>query len=285
MCRLLAYVHAGSPRSMGEALGPKLLEEFLSLAEVHRDGWGLARRSGDSLSAYLSTRRASHDGAVFRALTAEPLVSAVIHERWASPGIGLSLDNQQPFVSRGLAFAHNGTIGNAEGNIVDRPAGYRKGLGLERSTTRSDSRIYAELFFLKLAEVLGDRGDAEPRPDADQVREALVRSLSLLRRDYPEAGFNALIQSPDFTFAARAHAKDPVCSETLRRRYEEVGWARRIPSYYELAYTSFEGPEGSRTSVVSSSGYAASDPWPKLPNNSLLAISHVDASTRILDLV
>ena len=43
MCRLFAYVHSGSALTMREALGDSVLDEFLHLAEVHRDGWGIVR--------------------------------------------------------------------------------------------------------------------------------------------------------------------------------------------------------------------------------------------------
>ena len=284
MCRLLAYVHSGSPLSMREALGDRLLDGFLNLAEVHRDGWGTARRASASLSHYVTTRSALADKALFKAFAAEPTDSAIVHERWASPGIGLSLDNQQPFASGGLAFAHNGTIGNDAGNIVDRPASYRESLGLAHSTTMSDSRIYADLFFQKLAELSRDRQAADLASGVDEVRQALAATIAILRKDYPGATYNNVIETPDFTFATRAHAERPRTSEILQRRYKAAGWSDRIDSYYEIAYRTFSQADGSATSVASSSGYAASDPWDKLPNNRLLAISHRDAVIRILSL-
>ncbi|HTX74072.1 MAG TPA: hypothetical protein VMC79_14680 [Rectinemataceae bacterium] len=252
----------------------------MQLADVHRDGWGIVRTSSNSLSCYISTRSALGDAATFRALTAQPIGSAIVHERWASPGIGLLLDNQQPFVSNGVAFAHNGTIGNDGANIVHRPSSYRESLGLGHSTTMSDSRLYADLFFLRLADVQHSGQTRGSPPRAEDVRRALASTIAQLRQDYPDASFNTVIETADFTFAARAHAEEPTCSERLRRRYEEVGWAHRIGDYHELAYKTFSAADGSTTSVVSSSGYSESDPWPKLANNTLLAISHLDAKAR-----
>lgn len=285
MCRLLAYVHSGSVLSMRESLGDLVLDEFQKLALVHRDGWGIVRTSSNSLSAYISTSPASSDVTMFNALTMQPIDSAILHERWASPGIGLLLDNQQPFVFKGVAFAHNGTIGNAEGNVVQRPASYRESLGLAHSTTMSDSRIYADLFFLRLAELQRSRHTGDGPAGADEVHEALAATIARLREDYPDASFNAVIETANFTFAARAHADNPVPSAILRRRYEEVGWTDRLDDYYELAYRTFSHTDGSATAVVSSSGYSASDPWAKLTNNTLLAISHRDATARTLSLI
>jgi len=284
MCRLLAYVHSGSALSMREALGDLVLDEFQKLAVVHQDGWGIVRTSSNSLSSYVSTSPASSDGTMFKALTVQPIDSAILHERWASPGIGLLLENQQPFVSKRVGFAHNGTIGNEGGNIVERPTSYRESLGLDHSTTMSDSRIYADLFFLRLSALQQSRRSQDRPPSADEVRQALGVTIAQLRHDYPDASFNSVIETADFTFAVRAHAAEPECSERLRRRYAEVGWANRIDDYYELAYKTFAHPDGSATSVVSSSGYSASDRWAKLANNTLLAISHRDSAAEILSL-
>jgi predicted glutamine amidotransferase len=284
MCRLLAYVHSGSAMSMRETLGDLVLDDFRRLAEVHRDGWGAVWSRSNALSSYLSSSPASGDAAMFEALTTQPVDSAIVHERWASPGISLALDNQQPFAAAGVAFAHNGTIGDDRGNIVQRPAPYRESLGLVHSTTMSDSRIYADLFFLHLDDLAGRRQSPGRNPGVEEVRRALALTIALLRGDCPNASFNNVIWTADFTFATQAHADEPKFSAGLRRGYEEAGWAQRIDSYYELTYATISHADGSATSVASSSGYEASDHWTKLGNNTLLVISHRDASVRTLAL-
>jgi len=204
----------------------------------------------------------------------------VVHERWASPGIALSLDNQQPFTSGALAFGHNGTIGNEAGNIVGRPPEYRRSLGLENSVTRSDSQLYAQVFFHHLAQTGFD--ETGPGPSVDQVHRALTATLAALRQDYPDASFNNVILTPDFTFATRAHAEVPRHGELLRRGYEKAGWSHRLADYYELRYTTLRG-EGV-TSVVSSSGYEAADGWTLVENNTLVALSHRSGEVEILNL-
>jgi gamma-glutamyl hercynylcysteine S-oxide hydrolase len=284
MCRLFAYVHAGPALSMRETLGDRVLDEFQQMATVHRDGWGTVWAIRDGISAYLSSHPAIRDAAMFNALTTQSVDSAILHERWASPDIGLSVDNQQPFTFNSLAFAHNGTIGDDDGNIVNRPAPYRASLGLAHSTTMSDSRIYAELFCLRLGEVRSQGRSLENQPSVAEVRQALSLAIAQLRRDYPEASYNNVIQTADFTYATRAHADRPTYNAGLRRRYEEAGWAHRIDSYYEIMHATLSHADGSVSSVASSSGYQASDAWAKLGNNKLLAISHRDASVQMLPL-
>ena len=116
------------------------------------------------------------------------------------------------------------------------------------------------------------------------MRQALALTIAQLRRDYPDASYNNVIETADFTFATQAHADKPKYSAGLRRIYEEAGWSRRIDSYYELGYMTIPHADGSVTSVASSSGFAASDHWNKLGNDTLLVISHRDASVQELSL-
>lgn len=282
MCRLFAYVHGGSALPLSEAVDASSLEEFRSLAVVHRDGWGAASIGPAGRSFYLASRSAADDAAAFAALVSQSVNSLIIHERLASPGIGLVFENQQPFMLRDVAFGHNGTIGNADGNVVDRPQAYREALGLERSTTRSDSRLYGELFAQSL-DRQGPRNATAPRtPEA--LASALSSTIRLLRRDYPDASYNSVIQTDDYTIVTRAHAEVPICSPGLRRIYEAAGWGNRIGDYYDIRYERFTRADGTASCVASSSGYPASDAWDLLPNNHMLFIAHRAASLRIVPL-
>jgi predicted glutamine amidotransferase len=247
---------------METALGARVLGEFQQLADVHRDGWGAVWRRSDGVSHYRSNTAASRD-AMFGAMTAQPASSVVVHERWASPGIAVSLDNQQPFASNGVAFAHNGTIANDEGNIVHRSAAYRASLGLPPSAVMSDSRLYADLFFLHLRE-----------PSADGVLRALRLAVGALREDYPRASFNAVVETVQATFAVQAHETPPNPGAGVRRVYEKVGWAGCIASYYDLRYTTLTHEDGSKSAVASSSGYGSNDAWTLLGNDTVLVLPH-----------
>lgn len=279
MCRLFASVHSGPARSPLDALGAWVVDDFRRLGEVHRDGWGAVWTASDSLFSYHSTQPASRDG-LYGAVVTQPVGSLILHERLASPGIALSLDNQQPFTSGGLAFAHNGTLTNANGNIVNKPASYRRALGLAHSTTGSDSRIYAEVFFHHLASLVS----VGTPPTVAQVHRALGQTVGILRRDYPEASFNNLIETPEFTVVTRAHADRPQLSETLRHLYTEAGWAHHLDNYFEIGHTTVDHPDGGRTSAVSSSGYSAWETWTPVANNSMVVLSHRDASVEVVPL-
>ncbi len=267
---------------MRTALGSSLLSEVRRLAEVHRDGWGIVAVGAAGRSCYLSNESAFYDEAMFDALTSRTLVSALIHERLASPGIALNLDNQQPFAFSGIAFAHNGTIGDDAGNIVNRPAPYRESLGISRSSTMSDSRLFADLFYSRLiARVPG--GDVAVA-SAEDARTAVAETIGLLRNDYPDASYNCIVQTARFTVVTRAHAEAPKFSDALRKLYADAGWADRLPSYFTILYATVTHDDGSKTSVASSSGYAASDSWTELRNGHSLILPHNGDAPLVLPL-
>jgi len=284
MCRLFACVNALAPLSMRETLGTVLLDEFARLSAVHKHGWGAATVGPGGRSFYQSTASVLDDRASFDSLAAKPVSSSIIHERWASPGIALVLDNQQPFMERGIAFAHNGTIENAGGNAVNRPEPWRDSLGLAGSFTMSDSKLYAELFMKRLAEAARAAGKMEASPPAERLVRALSETLDLLRADYPDSSYNNVIQTPDLTLVTRAHAANPRLSDGARRRYEEAGWAGRIDNYFEIKYAELPGPHGSVTLAASSSGYASTDSWKVLENDHALVFSHATGEARVYSL-
>lgn len=293
MCRLFACVHSpgasalSSSQPLTAALGDELADQFLQLSTVHKDGWGAAAvesgpasGSGDR-TFYQSTAALYADRAVFSSLADKPHTSLIIHERLASPGIALCLDNQQPFMDRGIAFAHNGTIGSAEGNIVHRPVSYRASLGLPNSVTMSDSKLYFEVFLAQLAAAQPESPASSVQPSSNHLVRALSAAIALLRREYPDASYNCLIQTADYTLVIRAHADSPKYSEGLRRIYAEAGWSDRIDTYFAIHHTRIARPDGTVTVAASSSGYTAVDSWPVLPNDHVLVISHKTGEAEI----
>lgn len=120
MCRLLAWKSA---RPDGVALATTL-RAFRTLAATgrvpsgapagHRDGWGIAAfRDGAAVFYARSAAPADEDptfAAAAAALEASAPDTVIAHLRKASAG-AVDVGNAQPFLSDGLAFAHNGSIG------------------------------------------------------------------------------------------------------------------------------------------------------------------------------
>jgi glutamine amidotransferase len=113
----------------------------------HPDGWGLVSfREGSpryvgrsSMPAYVD---ASFDSAVSSLKEIVPPNIVIAHARKGSEG-GISMENTHPFISEGLAFAHNGTVREFSPKTNHKPKG------------RTDS----ERIFMLLADKFVEHGD------------------------------------------------------------------------------------------------------------------------------
>src|SRR5690349_19513594 len=113
VCRLLGYVSM-SPVNLQTAVGPGL-PEFVNLSSKHADGWGFAYT--DRESGQLHARRMPESAGVsstFKHLASATVCdAAILHLRWATPGIPIRMENTHPFVRGKYAFIHNGAISSA----------------------------------------------------------------------------------------------------------------------------------------------------------------------------
>jgi predicted glutamine amidotransferase len=111
MCRLIGW-YADHPVTAAEAMGDDVLDRLMALATIHRNGWGAAWFG--SADGGVETRRsrasAATDAEFESFLHDVPLQACLLHLRLASPGMGLGIEDNHPFVRGGFAFAHNGAI-------------------------------------------------------------------------------------------------------------------------------------------------------------------------------
>jgi len=157
MCRLLGWA-ARRPVTARELLGEESLAALRRLARQHADGWGMAAEEADGLRVRRSTARADTDPAFTAATTAVASRAAVVHLRWATPGLPVELRNTHPFRSGSWAFAHNGAVRPVHrlGEILRPPWQARL-----QGTTDS------ERYFLAVLAELGETGtDLEFQVDA-----------------------------------------------------------------------------------------------------------------------
>jgi gamma-glutamyl hercynylcysteine S-oxide hydrolase len=111
MCRLIGW-YADHPVTAAEALGDDVLERLMALSTIHSDGWGAAwfASEGGSVRTQRSQASAATDPDFTTFLHDVPLQCCLLHLRLASPGMGLGIEDNHPFVRDGFAFAHNGAI-------------------------------------------------------------------------------------------------------------------------------------------------------------------------------
>ena len=114
MCRLVGWV-SDVPMTLQEVLGDSGLSRLTALSHVHEDGWGMAWWDGAELSS-VSSHLPAHRADGFLPATREVRSdAALLHLRWATPGISVRPENTHPFLLGDWAFGHNGAVRPADG--------------------------------------------------------------------------------------------------------------------------------------------------------------------------
>ncbi|MDT7537019.1 MAG: hypothetical protein QOI82_604 [Actinomycetota bacterium] len=109
MCRLVGWV-SDVPMTLQEVLGDSGLSRLTALSHVHEDGWGMAWWDDSdlrSVSSHLPAHRADGFLSAAREVRTD---SALLHLRWATPGLVVRPENTHPFVVGNWAFGHNGAV-------------------------------------------------------------------------------------------------------------------------------------------------------------------------------
>ena len=191
MCRMIAYACA-EPRDAAPHLAH--LARFCERGNLvagwkkhgggnHPDGWGIAYRQDGEIRGVRSGRPAASD----------PLLSQlevrtdrfIGHVRFASNPDTVHAGNSHPFISSGIALAHNGT--------------FRGKIGEEGDARQvSDTLVFLEL--------LSQRWEERTLPG---LADVLRRLLSDRERVGEYSAANLLIASGDGLFAFRRYRKDP----------------------------------------------------------------------------
>lgn len=254
MCRLLAFTSA-TPASFAGSVGMPTLAEFLDLARVHRDGWGVSWLESSGLQTLKTATRA--DEALTAALEDVRSSAAIAHLRWATPGLSINLENTHPFVADGLSFAHNGSI-------VPRELLLAQATGPLELVGTTDSEVYFQLFKQQWA------------TDGGSASEAAAALLARLRPLFPASSFNALILTETELVAINASAAARLTPELYAECVAHNLSDEHNDDYFQLriAHT----PEG-RT-VIGSTGFG-NLAWQPLPPESIASINLVDNQLRI----
>ena len=108
MCRLLGYV-SNEPTSIENFSGSHF-KDFVKLSTVHKDSWGLSVVDEERKSTYKSVESAANSDRFQELARQERAKGALLHFRWASPGISVNEENAHPFAYEDMAFIHNGAL-------------------------------------------------------------------------------------------------------------------------------------------------------------------------------
>jgi predicted glutamine amidotransferase len=270
MCRLLAYV-SQTGRAVEDLLGPREFDNFRSLSHLHRDGWGMAwladsdgpvlpdvgnptLREGP-LRAKRSVLPAYEDPA-FAILAARCLGAAgFVHLRWATSGLAVAEANTHPFLAEGWAFAHQGSIPNAE--RIDSLLA-PEWLARRRGTT--DSERYFLFFLQNVAMegslVAGTR--AAVTGIVDQCGSASLNAVLLSSSSLVVVHGRAGLRPPREDLLAAVEKPEDLPPDHLE-------------GYFRIRYRRVDGDI-----VITSSGVAGGD-WEEVPDDAIL---HIDLRDR-----
>ncbi|MBM3699212.1 MAG: class II glutamine amidotransferase, partial [Actinobacteria bacterium] len=133
MCRLLGY-SSTTPTTFGDAVG-KNFDQFVSLANDHCDGWGIATTDNHKAELYKEPVAATKSEHFKEKLEKHKSNAALLHLRWATEGMPVNENNTHPFTYQDITFIHNGSITppTALDPLIDR-----KYLSLAKGTTDSE---------------------------------------------------------------------------------------------------------------------------------------------------
>lgn len=238
MCRLLGYV-ADRPVTFDEVVGQGL-QSFIDLSWLHKDGWGIAWRDVQATTRLVKRpEQALVSETISRRLRQVCGPAAIFHLRWSTGGRRV-VENTHPFFAGGMAFAHNGSVDDAEAiaSWIDPQL-------LDRRSGSTDSELLFLAFLSSLRRGLGT---------VDAMRE----TLAAVHAHHVYSALNFLLLTPECLLAGCAF--DP-STEILREQ----------PRYFDLSYRAREG-----SVVVASSGWDPADSWSPLGNGTML---HVDLRT------
>ena len=258
MCRLLAVL-SRTPATVAQVLGEDLAQQYIELGSLHRDGWGTAWIS--EVGADLAVLRGQHAGAtdpnLRQALFRDSAFARIAHERLAKfPPRTIRPGNVHPFVSDGMAFAHNGTLGNH--NVLK----WRLPIA-QRSRLRGGTD--SEIYFRMICNAV-QRGAA--------VSVAVLEVARTLRDRLPKSSLNALILTSTELIIVHASEHTPIPKNLLRRRLF-VG--DKLPREHDERYYLLRMRKTEESLSVASTGIDESG-WTDVPHESVTTIALSDFS-------
>ena len=248
MCRLLGWV-AQEPRTLVDLIGDRGVAALTGLSQHHVDGWGLAWLDNDGLHSMRSVLPAHADPSFATAAANVRADAAVLHFRWATPGLPVRVANTHPFCHDGAAFVHNGRILPFAALARHVPAAARE--TLEGDT---DSECY---FRILLAQVR-----------AKGAVEGVRQTIAEIGVELTPSSLNALLLTDESLIAVSCY--DPASSPTVGGlatvMLEDEEPPEPLPGHFELRYRAT--PDAV---VVASSGWPQ-EGWQLLPNGAVLQV-------------
>ena len=247
MCRLLGY-SSPTPTTFTEVVGSNF-NQFVSLANDHCDGWGIATTSNHKADLYKEPVAATKSAHFKEQLEKHKSNAALLHLRWATEGMPVNENNTHPFTYQDITFIHNGSITppTALDPLIDK-----KYLSLAKGTTDS------ERYFLYLLTQIEKHG----------FIEGVKTGLSYIKNNCTYSSINMMIINETTFMAACIYNQDKIPDRF-----------KSSLDYYHLKYTTQNGQV-----VVASSGWNQ-EGWKEIPNGSVLVVDRLRQKENLVELL
>jgi predicted glutamine amidotransferase len=270
MCRLIGFA-SPVPTTLTEQIGKDEVARFGDMSALHADGWGTAWLRPEAahpqrlqLQGYRSIERAPRDPRFAELAERTPTVAQLVHLRWATEGLAVSLANTHPFSQDGITLAHNGSISPRP--VLDSLLSPAARASLHGTT---DSERYLALI----------RQELHTGPD---LPTAVGRAMSTLRGSFPHASLNALILTENTFIAVHASATSAAPVEDML--VSGIGHDD-LPLDHIDRYFLMRWRRGVGGAVVFSSSGLLEDGWEELPDESITVVDLADMEVSIRELV
>ena len=242
MCRLLGWV-SDVPRPLADLITVEELAEFTELSRVHADGWGIAWYDANAQLQTLRSQNAAYgDDEYARTVASIASTAAILHLRWATPGIPVQPGNTHPFVHDSYAFAHNGSIWTRDGllELLDT---------VPDLSGDTDSELYLLALLQRVREYGFDAG--------------LRETITDITAELTPSSLNAMLLGDGSLTALCCNIGDAGCPAVAPPNAP----AEDLPGYYDLRYRTLDG-----ATVVASSGWADDLGWKRLENGKAMVL-------------
>jgi len=246
MCRLLGFV-SDSKSNFTELLGNDF-QEFVELSKVHSDGWGISNIGSDEKVAQMTREpvMAATSGKFKDKIANLSTDGALLHIRWATPGLPIKVENSHPFIYKDITFTHNGAIrpATALNNEIDP-----KYLALCQGDT--DSERY---FYYILTEI-----------DKSDFITGIKNAVNYVRKNQEYSSINGMVMNEDYY--------------VVIAEYDLM----EIPAIFTEDYYELRFKKSQESVIVGSSGWNQAG-WEILPNHHLLVVNRKTLNIEIIKL-
>jgi predicted glutamine amidotransferase len=253
VCRLVGWVSA-TPLTLAEALGEDGLAALHALSHQHADGWGMAWWDGPDLLAQTSHEPAYSSMAWTTATRDVRSDAALVHLRWATPGLAVTPHNTHPFLVGETAFGHNGAVRPADGLLPLLSPGDVDALWGDTDSERLH-RVLLE------------------RISAAGLEDGLRQTVSDVCAELTPSSLNALLLGRDALTAVCCHgAPSEGDAPVLDGPPEDQ------PGYFDLRW------RRSDEAVVVASQPLGASPWQRLDNGTALTVRRTSLDVSLVQI-